>query len=268
MNLFQAKHELWLQLLFGSFCVEDHEIKERLYESSMIAFRHLKWIAQEHYKNNVYYNYRRENINIQFKDIFSLLAALKGRLQGIETLYTDTALSARMRSDDLYLISRISSWQQNLANNAPISAFDKHMRYEDKALNVSQRDALIRFLFEESYKEYELIMVYFYMQIHTDKLAHVNVFTDLIDESHYHLKCFGTMLSKMGLLALPREVHELSYKVENLDTFIQNSIDEEFNAKEECRRLSEAVEDKELKAFFDFINDQESYHIELMKCLL
>ena len=38
-------------------------------------------------------------------------------------------------------------------------------------------------------------------------------------------------------------------------------------AKEQCRELSEAVaaESEELASFFDFINYQESYHIELMK---
>ena len=268
MNLFQAKHELWLQLLFGSFSVEDHAIKERLYEASCIAFRHLKWIAEEYREHNIYYNYHRDTIKIQFKDVFSLFGAIKERLEQITLLYDENALCTRMRSDETYLTALIASWQRDLAHNAPITAFDRHMHYEDKALNASQRDALVRFLFEESYKEYELIMVYFYMQIHTEKLSHVNVFTDLIDESHYHLKCFGNMLSKMGLLALPREVHELSYKIEDIDTFIQSGINEELNAKEECRRLADAINDPELKTFFDFINDQESYHIELMKRLL
>jgi hypothetical protein len=38
-------------------------------------------------------------------------------------------------------------------------------------------------------------------------------------------------------------------------------------AKEECRKLSEAVASgsKDLAKFFDFINAQENYHIALMK---
>ena len=36
-------------------------------------------------------------------------------------------------------------------------------------------------------------------------------------------------------------------------------------AREECRKLSEAVEDKELSYFFNFINFQEDYHMELMQ---
>ncbi len=268
MNLFQAKHELWLQLLFGSFSVSDDALKTRLYEFSEIAFRHLKWIATDYREHNIYYNYQRSDINIQFKDVFSLLSALKKRLEDIQAFYDERALCERMSQDETYLFSCIAMWQSDLTCNAPITAFDKQMRYEAKALSTAQRDALILFLFEESYKEYELIMVYFYMQTYTDDLQQYRVFGDLIDESHFHLKHFGTMLAKMGLLALPREVHEMSYKIDDFQEFLRNGIDEEHNAKEECRKLAQAVNDDELQRFFDFINSQESYHIELMKRLL
>ncbi len=45
-------------------------------------------------------------------------------------------------------------------------------------------------------------------------------------------------------------------------------IAEEEGAKEMCKTLSDAIHDDELKRFFDFVNYQESYHIELMKKLL
>lgn len=106
------------------------------------------------------------------------------------------------------------------------------------------------------------------MQNYTDSLLQFDVYQDLVDESHFHLKSFGNMLAELGLLAIPREVHEMSYKITDLNAFILNGIDEELNAKEECRKLAEAVEDPELETFFNFINYQENYHIELMKKLL
>jgi rubrerythrin len=36
-------------------------------------------------------------------------------------------------------------------------------------------------------------------------------------------------------------------------------------AKEECIKLATAVKDEELSKFFEFINYQENYHIELMQ---
>jgi len=35
-----------------------------------------------------------------------------------------------------------------------------------------------------------------------------------------------------------------------------------------CKELSDSITDKDLSNFFDFVNFQESYHIELMKKLL
>ena len=49
--------------------------------------------------------------------------------------------------------------------------------------------------------------------------------------------------------------------------FFKDGINEELAAKEECKKLSEAVanDSQELSKFFDFINYQENYHIALMK---
>ena len=139
---------------------------------------------------------------------------------------------------------------------------------KSKSLNKTQIDALTIFLFEEVYKEYELILVYAYMQQRTKDITQFNVFQDLIDESHFHLKSFGNMMAKLGILALPRELHELTYIVKDLKQFVTDGIAEEEAAKVMCKELSDAIKDEELSKFFDFINYQESYHIELMKKLL
>jgi len=71
--------------------------------------------------------------------------------------------------------------------------------------------------------------------------------------------------SQMGILSIPRIVIEAIYKRDDIEQFLLDGIDEEKAAKEECRKLSEAVQDDELSSFFDYINYQENYHIELMQ---
>ena len=46
-KLYQQKHELWLQILFGAFALPKGEIFDVLYDFSLIEFRHLKWLAKE-----------------------------------------------------------------------------------------------------------------------------------------------------------------------------------------------------------------------------
>jgi rubrerythrin len=57
------------------------------------------------------------------------------------------------------------------------------------------------------------------------------------------------------------------YEIEDVTQFLKDGIDEELAAKEECKRLAEAVakDSPELEKFFDFINHQENYHIALME---
>ena len=74
-------------------------------------------------------------------------------------------------------------------------------------------------------------------------------------------------MAKMGILAVPRTIMKEVYQVEDVVGFLKTGIDEELAAKEECRKLSEAVaqDNAQLAKFFDFINNQENYHIALMK---
>ena len=268
-NLYKAKHRLWLEVLFASFAVNDEAIKSRLYEFSLIAFRHMKWIGNEILACGNDYNYDRDAMMLYKREsVFELVQALKNAVAKTQALYPQTPLGERLRTDDAYLMEYLSQILKDSGNNKEITAFGMQRKWEDKNLDKEQIDALTMFLFEESYKEYELILVYAYMQARTDVALHYNVFEDLVAESQFHLKSFGNMMAKMGILALPRELHELTYHVQNLDQFVHDGIAEEEAAKEMCRELSSAVKDEELSKFFDFINFQESYHIELMKKLL
>ncbi|WP_345994043.1 iron-binding protein [Sulfurimonas sp. HSL-1716] len=267
-KLYQAKHELWLSILFASFAIGDKQIKRDLYNFSTIEFRHMKWVGDDILKNGGDYDYDRSKILEKGTSVFNILDHLLGELKETVALYASDVLGMRMKTDEEYMISYITALLDNKDNDAPITAFDMHRTYEDKYLPQEQVDALTMFLFEESYKEYELILVYSYMQAKTNDILHFNVFQDLIDESHFHLQSFGEMMAKMGILALPRELHELTYKITDIEKFIINGIAEEEAAKEMCRSLSDAIKDDGLKRFFDFINYQENYHIELMKRLL
>ena len=267
-KLYQVKHELWLDILYASFAVEDREIKDKLYDFAMIAFRHMKWIGESLLESGNDYNYDRTKMLHKRQYNFDIFTYLIEEIKTAQTFYEDSILIARVVTDENYLVEYLTSLLENSKNNQKVTAFDMHRTLPNKTLGTVQTDSLTIFLFEESYKEYELILVYAYMQARTDNLLHFNVFQDLIDESHFHLKSFGNMMAQMGILALPRELHELTYKITDIEKFIVNGIKEEENAKEECRALAEAVNDTELSQFFDFINYQENYHIALMEKLL
>ncbi len=267
-KLYQKKHKLWLSITFASFAIKDEEIKSKLYDFSQIAFRHMKWIGSEVLENGGDYNYDRDMILYKRDNVFELLKSLKDEILDIQKYYNDNPLANRIKTDESYLLEYIEQTLSNDSNNEAITAFNMERKWLDKDLAQDQIDALTIFLFEESYKEYELILVYAYMQARTKDVLQFNIFQDLIDESHFHLKSFGNMMAKLGILALPRELHELTYVVKDLKKFIVDGIAEEEAAKIMCKELSDAIKDEELSKFFDFINFQENYHIELMEKLL
>ncbi len=265
---YQKKHELWLSILFASFAINDETIKSRLYDFSQIAFRHMKWLGESILESGDNYNYDRDMVLLKRSSVFEVIEALEEEVKAFAPFYPETILGERIKTDDAYLLEYLSQVLAKEQNNQEITAFNMKREWEDKNLEQSQIDALTLFLFEESYKEYELILVYAYMQARTKNALHFNVFQDLVDESHFHLKSFGNMMAKLGILALPRELHEMTYVVKDLDKFVKDGIAEEEAAKVMCKELSDAIKDEELSKFFDFINYQESYHIELMKKLL
>jgi len=265
-ELYQAKHELWLKVLFTSFAVANEKIKSELYEMACIEYRHLKWLSNKLKEENIEYNYDKYAIDIQKDTNFEYFSYLISEIQLVMKEYNpDEVLSARMLSDEFYFVTRLTRLLSDEKNNASITAFNKERIYESKDLDKESTDALTIFLFEETYKEYELIFVYAYMQNYTNSTTLYNVYQDLIDESQYHLKCFGNMLSKMGILAIPRTLMKEIYKREDIKQFLLDGIEEEKAAKEECVKLARAVKDEELSKFFEFINFQENYHIELMQ---
>ena len=268
-TFFRQKHQLWLRIAFMSFSVNDDRVKNRLYEFSQIEFRHLKWVAQSLYENGLAYDYERNsNFSIEGETFFTLIRTAITEIEALHRSYDATPLCERMSHDETYILQTLNAYLENLILDEPVSAFNRSRHWPDALLSLAEIDALTLFLFEELYKEYELILIYFFRQIRATTAAQVSYFQDLIDESHFHLRSFGEMMAKMGILALPRPLHERTYHISDMEKFLHAGIVEEENAKEECRKLSSAISDKKLSAFFDFINYQESYHIEIMKKLL
>jgi rubrerythrin len=263
-NLLVKQHELWLVTLMASFMAKNCETKRNLNDFSDILFRHFTWIERELIKNGVDYDYNRDTIPIKVEKLSVILNNIIDRINAIELQLVNVSkeLSFRMQQDFNYIKYVISTFEDE-----EITAFNAKRVYKNYNLSKEATDALTLFLFEESYKEYELIMIYNYLKANSN-IDYLNkIFQILVDESFFHLKSFGEMMAQMGILGVPRVIHKSLYKIEDVKQFLKDGIDEELAAKEECKKLSEAVakDSESLAKFFDFINYQENYHIELMQ---
>ena len=257
-------HEVWLEMLMAGF-MSKTENKQVLFDFSDILFRHFTWLENELIVLDESYSYDRDAIPIKVEKLSDLLKDIVLRLNEIDLQLMsspDKALAGRISTDIHYMRDVIHNM-----NDEEITAFNVERKFPGVKLTQEATDALTLFLFEESYKEYELIMIYNYLKAHSDDAYMNRIFQILIDESFFHLKSFGDMQAKMGLLAVPRIVMKELYQVDDVVQFLKDGINEELAAKEECKKLSEAVaqDSQELAKFFDFINHQENYHIALME---
>ena len=257
-------HEAWLAMIMAGF-MSKTENKQVLFDFSDILFRHFNWMENSLVEAGVEYSYDREPIPIKVDKLSDMLTSIIGRLDALDTLLSvspDEDLNYRVLSDITYMKTVLNDMEDEV-----VTAFSTERTFPGISLTEEATDALTLFLFEETYKEYELIMIYNYLKAHS-KDAYLNrIFQILIDESFFHLRRFGDMGAKMGILAVPRIIMKELYQVEDVVQFLYDGIDEELAAKEECRKLSEAVakDSPELERFFGFINRQENYHIALMK---
>ncbi|ADV46016.1 hypothetical protein [Nitratifractor salsuginis] len=264
-RLLVKTHELWLETLMASLMSRDGENKRVLGEFSSILWRHFTWIEHDLIQKGIEYDYNRDNIPIKVDRLSVIVADIIRRMNDQELLLVhcdDAALKQRIETDLEYM-----KYALGKLPDEEVHAFDMNRTYRDIELDEEATGALTLFLFEESYKEYELIMIYNYLQAHSEDAFLNRIFQILIDESFFHLRSFGEMMAEMGILGVPRVIHESLYKVSDIEKFLLDGIEEEIAAKDQCRELSDAVAAKseELAKFFDFINHQENYHIELMR---
>jgi len=264
-DLLVKTHELWLVTLMASFMSKDSEAKRVLNDFSDIIFRHFTWIEKNLIVNGKEYDYNRDQIPIKVDNTKVIYNNIVARINTLELMLVrldDEDLKFRIEKDLDYIKYVVSNLE-----GEEVSAFSGKRVYKDIPLSKEATDAFTLFLFEESYKEYELIMIYNYLKAHSSNDFLNKIFQILVDESFFHLKSFGQMMADMGILGVPRVIHKSLYQVEDVVQFLKDGIDEELAAKEQCLELSEAVgkDSEELARFFDFINYQENYHIALMK---
>ncbi len=257
-------HEVWLEMLMAGFMSKTQN-KQVLFDFSDILFRHFTWLENELIELDESYSYDRDAIPIKVEKLSHLLHDIDKRLSEIDLQLLsspDKHLNGRIATDIQYMKGVLLHMKDE-----SITAFSVERKFPGIDLTEEATDALTLFLFEETYKEYELIMIYNYLKAHSSDAYMNRIFQILIDESFFHLKSFGDMGAKMGILAVPRLIMKEIYQVEDVVQFLKDGINEELLAKEECIRLAEAVskDSPELEKFFDFINHQENYHISLME---
>ena len=257
-------HEAWLATLMAGF-MSRTDNKQVLFDFSDILFRHFNWLENELISLDETYSYDRDNIPIKVDKLSDMLKNIIHRLEEIDLQLLsspDKELNSRISSDIKYIKDVMMHMEDE-----HIEAFSMARKFPGVTLTEEATGALTLFLFEETYKEYELIMIYNYLKAHSSDAYLNRIFQILIDESFFHLKRFGDMGAKMGILAVPRLIMKEMYQVDDVVQFLKDGINEELAAKEECKKLSEAVakDSTELEKFFDFINHQENYHISLME---
>ena len=257
-------HELWLETLMAGF-MSQGESRTVLYDFSDIIFRHFTWLEHYMVAQGETYDYDRDVIPIKVDRLGIILDSINRRISELDLQIVackDRNLTQRISSDLKYISTTLAKM-----NGAPVHAFDSSRTLNGITLSQEATDALTLFLFEESYKEYELIMIYNYLQAHSSDAFLNRIFQIMIDESKFHLRSFGQMMAEMGILGVPRVIHKSLYQIEDVTQFLRDGIEEEKAAKEMCKELSDAVakDSEELAGFFDFINFQEDYHITLME---
>jgi hypothetical protein len=257
-------HEVWLETLMAAFMSQTTS-RQTLYEFSDIMWRHFGWLEHELIRHGETYDYDRDTIPIKVPHLRDILHDINNRLSEIDLQLVscpNKALANRIASDIRYMQGVLIHMKDET-----VTAFDVTRTIDGIELTQEATDALTLFLFEESYKEYELIMIYNYLKVRSDDQYINRIYQIMIDESFFHLRSFGQMMAQMGILGVPRVIHKSLYQVDNIEKFLTDGIEEEIAAKQQCLDLSNAVarESKELAAFFDFINFQEDYHISLMR---
>lgn len=257
-------HELWLETLMAGF-MSQTDSRVKLYDFADIIFRHFTWLEHEMIDEGIEYDYERETIPIKIEKLSTILHSIGTHMSELDLMLikcSNETLRHRIASDIKYMQRTIATMVDE-----NVTSFDVSRTLNGIELSTEATDALTLFLFEESYKEYELIMIYNYLQAHSDDAFINRIFQIMIDESKFHLRSFCQMMSEMGILGVPRVIHKSLYQIEDVTEFLRDGIDEEIAAKEMCKDLSDAVakDSKELADFFDFINFQEDYHISLMK---
>jgi len=265
-KLIRFQHESFIKFIYASVMVKEEKARHKLYDIAMFKYRHLVWAmtdaAQKSVKFNMDFN-EKEIAKIKVETEEDLLEVLIDDLDQNLALYEgiDDPTINRFRSDDMYFIKEL----RGLDLEGEITAFNENKTLPGVELKEDAKAALVFFLMEETFKEYELITIYSYLKVHTDKTIAESAFTDLAYDSIYHLKRFAELASKMGVLTLPRVIPHDKYENIGIVEFLKENIEEEMDAEKQCLILAEKIGNEDLSEFLLFISRQEVYHGELLQ---
>ncbi len=194
--LFREIHELFLATQFTAFMARG-DSRVELYQFSDILFRHFNWLENHLIEQNIDYNYDVRQVPIRVERLSVMIENIINRVEKIEKrleILDDKELRDRVVSDYSYIKEALN----RIPDSDVSSSFNAKREYRDIELSSEARDALTIFLFEESYKEYELIMVYNYSKTHS-KDAYLNrIFQIMVDESFFQLRRFGEIMARDG----------------------------------------------------------------------
>ena len=265
-KLIQNTHESFIKFIYSSVMVQEADVRHKLNDMALFKYRHMVWLMQDAVNNQKPFNmdFEYENIaKIKVENSADLIEILKDDLDQSLALYegiNDPTLN-RLRSDNSYFIEELS----RVDVDSVITAFNENKELPNIELSEESKSALIFFLMEETFKEYELITIYSYLKAHSDIAVADAAFTDLAYDSVYHLKRFADLASKMGVLTLPRPIPHDKYENIGVVKFLKENIEEEMDAEKQCLILAEKIGNKELSDFLLFISRQELYHGELLQ---
>ncbi len=265
-QIIQKTHEDFIKFIYASVMVQEADVRHKLNDIALFKYRHLVWLMQDGVNKKVPFNmdFEYENIaKIRVDNSSDLIEILKSELDKSLALYEgiNDATINRLRSDDSYFIEELG----RVDVESKITAFNENKKLPGIELSDESKSALIFFLMEETFKEYELITIYSYLKVHSDIAVADAAFTDLAYDSVYHLKRFADLASKMGVLTLPRPIPHDKYENIGVVKFLKENIEEEMDAEKQCLILAEKIDNKELSDFLLFVSRQELYHGELLQ---
>ncbi len=265
-QIIQKAHEDFIKFIYASVMVKEADVRHKLNDIALFKYRHMVWLMQDAVNKKIPFNmdFKYENIaKIKVDNSSDLIEILKIKLDENLAIYegiNDSTIN-RLKNDDSYFIEELGK----LDVESKITAFNENKKLPGIELSNKSKSALIFFLMEETFKEYELITIYSYLKVHSDIAVADAAFTDLAYDSVYHLKRFADLASKMGVLTFPRAIPHNKYENIGVVEFLKENIEEEMDAEKQCLILAEKIGNKELSDFLLFISRQELYHGELLQ---
>ncbi len=265
-RLIRFQHESFIKFIYASVIVKEQVAKRLLEDIAIFKYRHMVWAMADAVKENVKFNmdFKVEEIKkIEQQTEEELLEVLINDLEENLKLYKEvkTPSTNRFKNDDEYFLSQL----RKLDLEGNINAFNQSKILPGIDLTEESKAALVFFLMEETFKEYELITIYSYLKVYSNEVDANSAFTDLAYDSIYHLRRFTELASQMGVLTLPRPISKEKYQNIGIVEFLKENIEEEIDAEKQCLILAEKIENEELSNFLLFISRQEVYHAELLQ---